>query len=261
MGLGQDAEEDNLPRAHTGLACTECHDFSGQATAGAAPSDRSCRSCHALQNAVRTGAGHAFHSDPSRGCLECHSFHEVRSIKIRDQRFSIEFDNAALQAICRSCHLAGMGTPKPENGHEAAVDFFHSGDPALMNLSPSEACLICHDSDSFQEPPAFSACGAPRFRTRASHPFGVTVTPGQGEGAMPIRLDIDPRILLIDQRIECQTCHLAAGAGEDKLVELDGQLGLCLGCHQKVGGSRITLMASAPDRGAEALQIISASPS
>jgi len=243
------------PAVHAELACTECHGFTRSGRAAATDpdgADRSCRSCHVLQKASHSASGHAFHDEADRSCLDCHLFHDVRSIKALDYRLSIDFGRASLQAICKSCHLPGEPPTARHDREGLAMDFFHSGHPELETLSPSEACLVCHSSDSPSLTLAQPSSHAPQFRAHSSHPFGKVVHPGGKSSAMPVRQDIDSRILLFDRRIECQTCHRAGGSGEDLLVQFERREALCLGCHRKAGGGEIAYMPGVaqelPDR-------------
>ena len=72
--------------------------------------------------------------------------------------------------------------------------------------------------------------------------------------AVAIVLDLDPRIVLVDGRIGCLTCHYAHGSSSaqtpaagttpegpagDSALLFSNNRGVCIACHQEVGSSGI----------------------
>jgi predicted CXXCH cytochrome family protein len=120
------------------------------------------------------------------------------------------------------------------DGHrDAAAAVYHVDSARLAGLTPSESCLGCHSRRDGDPGLPASAAYAPRFHEEATHPYGEAMPLGHETGGYSIRRKVDPRIVLFDGRIECQTCHNMADDVDDLLVRFEETYGLCLGCHQR----------------------------
>jgi len=236
--LATGANASQAPQAHDEARCGNCHD-GGRATAGtiemAPTADRltpRCLACHDKTMAA-TRTNHLFHGQPGHSCVNCHKFHDPTVLRAGNNEFSVTFDDSRTQTHCHACHQVGGQVRQIAEGAQfAASAVYHSDKYDLAMLSPSDGCLICHDSGTSSVTMPAHAAPIPRFNTHASHPYGIRFTPGQGRGAGRIRADIDPRLPLPDGKIECQTCHLIPSATKDLLVPFADPYAMCLGCHQ-----------------------------
>ena len=218
---------------HQAADCRQCHQRAGtQATGARAVDDSRCRSCHNRQ-LTRRDDPLGFHaSTGTRSCLSCHSFHEPGTVNTT--RGTITLDSLADLNLdhCISCH---DGTPSLENlnrAHQAAASLYHEQAASLKDMSPSQACLNCHSNTSATTWQAAAGGDVLAFSEHATHPFGVTVSPGRGSYAHRIRKEIDARIPLFGGKIQCQTCHKLTSRQEDLIVAFPSTKDLCLGCHQ-----------------------------
>jgi len=226
---------------HADLLCSDCHGWQAAAAEGPAaprslPSDSSsiahkCHGCHQEQLASAERAL-AFHGPSARGCRECHSFHEPATLTVRGERFAYQYGSDRLRGHCYSCHGAEGNLNLLSNGHRQAASLYHIDASALLGLSPSQGCLRCHSNQSGIAVRDAMDPETPTFNEHASHPFGVVVAAGGDHSSRHLRQDIDPRLPLLEQRLECQTCHQVASETEDLLVPFEAKYDLCLGCHQ-----------------------------
>jgi len=215
--------------------CADCH---GPAARGHDSTDRQCRACHGPESKRPWGAS-TFH-DAAEDCSRCHGFHDPSLLLLPDDAPPVDLriitaKASDLPAACVPCHGRGDAsldflTP----GHRAAAAYYHSSPTEVLNQSVSESCLRCHDSER-DLPDAIAAGGwdPPRPHVQASHPYGVEVR-GSSRGGFTIRRDIDPRLELVDGRMECTTCHDVFRDENDMLVQLGGSYAdLCTGCHER----------------------------
>lgn len=245
LSSGGVRSEPGSPDDHANLACAECHGFgskTAQPGGSRATPSRICLSCHSLQPASSERILHRFHDDTARSCTDCHSFHEPERIEAGGQTFRFDYGHTGHAGHCLACHDRSGSLDELSPGHVEAATLYHSDARSIRDLNPSEACMLCHDRHGEMLSVSLTASNAPRFRMEATHPIRVPVDRGGAGGKMRWRLD--PRIRLIDQRIECQTCHLLSSPVEDLLVEFETKYDLCLGCHQFESQRRDALMAS-----------------
>ena len=177
-----------------------------------------------------------FHGAEGRSCTDCHSFHDPQELKAVDVTFRHDFGSTIGANHCVSCHRPGVRLETLSQGHRAAAALYHEHESEFASLTPSQGCLLCH-SRSGGDPAAlrYAAEAPPRFEEHASHPYGEVLARGRDTGGFSVRRDPDPRILLFDDRIECQTCHDLASGAQDALVRFDERDGLCYGCHRRDG--------------------------
>jgi predicted CXXCH cytochrome family protein len=152
---------------------------------------------------------------------------------------SLKLDAAGMKESghCQSCHdrRGSLGALSP--AHRVAAGLYHEEASALSRLSPSQACLRCHDNTSGSTWQTATDRQL-SFNTHASHPFGVLAIPRKDNSSNWIAQEIDPRLPIFDGKIECQTCHLLTAGAEDLLVPFPRKAELCLGCHQEAPEGR-----------------------
>lgn len=218
--------------AHQGLDCRRCHLQQGTEDAADLLAASRCRSCHPDQFAGRDQAL-GFHTDANgRGCLSCHSFHAPGTIDTGLGEIALASLGDLDLAHCQSCHQAGSDLAALSDAHQAAARLYHEQAGSLRELSPSQACLNCHSNSAATAWQGAADGRVLAFSEHATHPFGVDVVPGRGDFAHRIRRELDPRVQLFDQRIECQTCHTLTATSKDLLAAFERPKDLCLGCHQ-----------------------------
>ena len=222
---------------HQSLDCRSCHELGAQ---GRRDLTGTCVSCHAPGQAKPWGstAFHAVSGEP-RSCSTCHSFHEPERLTLpgseepQDLARMKSVDGGVDAVQCRPCHQDGgaslaLLTP----GHRAAAAWYHANFATVMNQTTSESCLRCHDGQQDLPEELEDGWDPPRPHVAASHPNLVPVSGGHG-GGFGLRRSIDPRLELIDGKIECTTCHDLFVHENDMLVQFDSRKQLCLGCHQR----------------------------
>ncbi len=247
------------PAAHARAACNRCHgaaQASFGTSVGAAPGsglgamfaddadasvghappastamDRQCRSCHGdgPRKAGALGIGHADHG---RRCTSCHQFHDANLVRTAAGSVDLAGLGEASAAHCQSCHAPGARLEDISEGHRAAARLYHAESGALADVSPSAACLRCHDRGSTSPWRQAAAGAAPMFDGHRSHAVGVPVDLGAGDHMVSIRRELDPRIRLFDGDMECQTCHQLATRTRYALAAMESPKALCLGCHE-----------------------------
>ena len=252
------AAEYAQPVAHARAACNRCHGATqasfgtavgaasgsglgamfddhattaGSALAGTAAMDRQCRSCHGDGPRGRGALG-TDHADHGRRCTSCHQFHDANLVRTAAGSVDLAGLGEASAAHCQSCHAPGANLGDVSEGHRAAARLYHAEGGALADVSPSAACLRCHDRDSTSPWRQAAAGAAPLFDGHRSHAVGVPVDLGAGDHMVSIRRELDPRIRLFDGDMECQTCHQLATRTRYALAPVDSPKALCLGCHE-----------------------------
>ncbi len=216
---------------HTDIACQDCHKFaSGDSASEFAILDsRVCRECHG-QN---LSFGSDFHSETTAvDCAGCHLFHHPELIVIRQDSMSMEFAGTA-KGVCRDCHADGQLRPEISFDHQVAARQVHSQRTTKFAESPSEFCLSCHDADRNSPGIAGALRQAPRFHVSASHVYGQELIPGfrRSGSRFGIQDEISPSLNIINDRIECQTCHSMISKN-DYLLSRTVEDGLCDSCHE-----------------------------
>jgi predicted CXXCH cytochrome family protein len=218
--------------AHQGADCRTCHLQSMSAGSAALTGNQSCLPCHgALAGGGRSfGSFHLGAEDAS--CLKCHSFHAPDVVQTGLGSLSLAQLEGVAPDHCRSCHDGRGSLNKLSEAHRAAARLYHEQAGALKEISPSQGCLNCHSDGSATTWQRQAGGQVLAFSEHASHPFAVEIVPGQGSHAHRIRKEIDDRIVLMDGRIECQTCHNLTSESENLLATFPAPKDLCLGCHQ-----------------------------
>lgn len=246
---------DEVLSPHEGIDCAGCHMLAaaapaavsgltptagGPATAagleavtGPTAADQRCAECHTRPDRGSALAA-VFHGPQSAACSTCHSFHNPARLTAGAARFFYDYQNPSLRAQCASCHRKGSRLDKVTDGHrDAAAAVYHVDAAGLAGLSSSEPCLRCHSHRGGAVNLPVSAAAAPRFHEEATHTLGEPLPLGFATGGYSVRRKVDARIVLVDGRIECQTCHALADDVEDLLVRFETKYDLCLGCHQR----------------------------
>lgn len=224
----------NPPPAHEKIDCRDCHlRATGQrATDSTTIKDTRCRSCHE-KNLANGADPLGFHVNAGkRNCLGCHSFHDPGTVTTTRGTISVNSLGQLNTDHCLSCHDGKGSLAALNQAHLAAARLYHEQAASLLEISPSQACLNCHSNSAATSWQVAHDQDLLSFSEHASHPFEVEVEPGKGDFAHRIRKDIDPRITLFNQRIQCQTCHQITAETVDLVVAIPTTKDLCLGCHQ-----------------------------
>lgn len=216
------------PAGHGGLDCAACHQGSEVVRDTAA---RACLECHDPQPAAVS-----FHAAARGRCTDCHSFHAPERLVAGGDAFAHDLGNRDVTRHCAACHDGAGGTDGLSEGHRAATALYHGEPELLAQLTPSEACLLCHSRDDADPLLLALVDSPPRFHAHASHPYGAPVAAAWNDGGFRIRDEVDPRLPLYDGRMECATCHDLTDDLPDRLVRFDTPMQMCLGCHERNGG-------------------------
>jgi predicted CXXCH cytochrome family protein len=236
---------------HQKVLCGDCHALLADTDEQAQPSKmdpQKCRDCH-LQNGIDPTADKSvsFHTDADRKCPDCHSFHNKEVIRAGERQFTFDFKRPERLFQCRTCHDKANRLDHLSEGHKAAAAVYHTDDPSLVLLSPSETCLSCH-SKSVTSPGIANIVAncprPPRFNEQASHRFGIAMRSGMIGARGDIRSDTDSRIPLKDGKIECQSCHEFTSGQKFQLRILGDSKDLCLGCHNFLEKTELRPMAN-----------------
>ena len=217
------------PSPHDGISCSLCHGGVQKiAVASTAPRSNKCLQCHTPNEAwqVRHPGLTRLHDS---ACLTCHDFHQSEAgfaSTVVEASAPVGLDSGH----CVACHNTegNMGDLSP--AHLKARELYHAEMGSLASVSPSEACLNCHGEGSTSTWQAQTEQSL-TFRHQASHAYGTLVQGGQQIHAKHLRADLDPRLPLVDGKMECVTCHSLTAGTDDLLVEYSNPYDLCLGCH------------------------------
>ncbi len=215
---------------HEGISCRQCHNDLGNDLA--ITSSEHCADCHS-----RTRSDLAFHMRPGRNCNQCHYFHKPEQhrpvAEVVESREMAPID----RPHCVTCHFQGADAADLSDGHLVAMSLYHAHADELDEQTPAQACLFCHDGANHH--PWQDELAEPAFaiRQHSSHPWGVGFRPGQGISASRIKDEIDPTLILPQDKIDCITCHQLTAQTDDLLVVRPGRSGLCLGCHDLQPGN------------------------
>ena len=221
---------------HEDVECATCHtlvaDLSGKYV-GDFITNQDCMKCHQSLVDPNSAIPLSFHRNNNRNCLDCHSFHNSRYLLAKQKAFEFNYENQSVRMLCASCHGPGTDIQSISAGHIAAADVYHSDSKLLTGLSPSESCLLCHSSGSnLMNNKSLSQIEIPRFSRHATHPLGIRIPLGKGNGRNGIRRELDPRIRLIGDRIECQSCHSLTRQDSNLPAGFSSEKELCSGCHE-----------------------------
>ena len=243
------------PPAHLEAACATCHRLDHGVDTGTATALRgaSCGGCHGPDRAAGWGTA-AFHDGDTQRCATCHSFHTSDQVRIATAGAVIEFPLASLEreasakdlVQCTPCHRSGGPSPALlDDGHRAAALWYHANVSLVGTQSVSASCLRCHDSTQAlpeELPPGFDP---PRPSPAAGHVTGVAV-PRRARSGYGTEPPTDPRLPLVQGRIECTTCHDLFNPSNDRLAQFEPRDTMCLGCHvRSYDGSKTTGVALA----------------
>ncbi|PKK85080.1 MAG: hypothetical protein CVT49_00635 [candidate division Zixibacteria bacterium HGW-Zixibacteria-1] len=213
---------------HNNVSCPQCHSFAetkADATAESRNRSDNCTGCHTLSTLEPSAYPLNFHNSAAGNCLDCHQFHKKAMIKAGSRVFALDFDSKSQLFQCLTCHNDSVSLDNLSAGHKTAAAVYHSDNPALTFLSPSEKCLICHSTRSDAFPDLVKAgLNPPSFDEHASHPFGVSAK----AGGVEIN---EEKVVLYEGRIECQSCHEFENPknGELAVFEYPGET--CRVCH------------------------------
>ena len=231
-GKARGDQEKMVP--HDRVECSRCHDL--VADLGGSQAARNltgeCLKCHQLTPVAYHGITLSFHEGSSPRCQNCHNFHQPNAIQASSRQIKTAPKSDAYLAHCISCHQQGMKTSLLSYGHQEAVSIYHSNGQVLAMLSPSEGCLLCHSNRGAGHFDNNEKSNAPRFNEMASHPYGIVYKRVAGEKESREDRPGSFTPLLIDGRIECQTCHLLTNQTNYYLAG-NGDYGeLCAACHE-----------------------------
>lgn len=237
LGLGvlarpeSQSDRESSRHAHEDADCTLCHRLvaSLEITADNPDPTQQCRCCHTRDDLLIVADAGGFHQDQSRPCGSCHLYHEPLTIMAGGRPFILPEHGTA---TCSTCHNAVESTSLLSEGHQVAAQLFHADDPALIELTASEKCLLCHSEERTTAVEGISALVIPRFSEQHMHPVGEVKRVTRSDGEMSLRRNFDPRLNLNGDRIECHTCHLLTSQTKNRLVELGSPRDLCFGCHE-----------------------------
>lgn len=232
-----DADNQNkyTNEAHTGLDCAKCHSILAYADESDLPlPDPSvgCRSCHTNGEAAAPPES-PWHTEKSTDCVRCHSFHQSNMIYAGDDEFELSSQSQTQKKACLTCHSSSASLEGVAEYHIKARHLFHSDIPVNAN-SLSEICLNCHGGE-LTPGIADLTTDAISVTHSVSHPVGIKPVPGQANKTIRIRYVIDPKVVLYDGQIECQTCHQLDRSQTAFSSPFEPAYDLCLGCHEHNG--------------------------
>lgn len=228
------------PPAHLDAECSACHKLDRSADASVAVAERAngCGGCHGANGTAGWGAP-SFHDGDMARCTTCHSFHESDRVRITTGTMVSEMDLGSLRrgaaardlAQCTPCHRSGGPSPTLLHpGHQAAALWYHANVATVGTQSISESCLRCHDRDQALPEELPAGFDPPRPSRAASHVHGVPVA-SRARGGYGTEPPTDPRLRLVQGRVECTTCHDLYNTSNDMLAQFEPRDGMCLGCH------------------------------
>lgn len=105
---------------------------------------------------------------------------------------------------------------------------------AAFPAGNSAACLACHDGTMARNAFPGRAPGAGDSQG-GNHPVLVSYEQAyrRNPAALVAATALDPKLQLVDGKVQCVTCHQLTPAQRWVVVSLPGQRDLCLGCHRK----------------------------
>ncbi len=225
---------------HERIDCQNCHSFKSAGTGSGLPGSDSqkCIECHPPADGVSS----PFHNERmAEECAGCHSFHKPELVIAKKDTMLLDFAVQA-EALCSDCHKTGGLQPEVSSGHRLAAQLIHSQRTMAMAEAPSEFCLACHGIGRSRVAANEILNMAPRFHVSASHVFGQTVALGSRRPGAAFRIqdDIPDNLLMIDGKIECQTCHSMI-SDNNYLLSQTVDDGLCGSCHLRYGSDKTNL--------------------
>ena len=105
---------------------------------------------------------------------------------------------------------------------------------STATLGDSYGCLACHDGAIAKSAIPLGARGA-NFALKENHPVLVAYDSAHLRDLMAFVAPtaLDPKLQLVDGKIQCTTCHTVSSNQEWTTISLLGRRNLCLGCHRK----------------------------
>ncbi len=167
---------------------------------------RACRGCHQLASPshgmkIMSARGKLPLSSSGRiVCITCHDC-VTGTCRLRD----------ATSELCQACHDC-------KRGMACILGTAHIGDSENILRLSLDNCLGCHDGSVAKE---IGSHG---------HPVNAFYLTGPRKGLNRIT---DKKIVLVEGRITCLSCHDPYGTGKGKLVKSNAGSRLCLTCHRK----------------------------
>ena len=149
-------------------------------------------------------------------------------------------ESGGLPFECTPCHREGADLATLTPGHRAAASWYHAAVAEVTGQSISASCLRCHDHARPLPEELAGGWEPPRPHADASHPNEIRVVANR-RGGYGIRRSLDPRLVLVDEHIECTTCHDVFNDENDMLVQFASRRDLCLGCHERTTSSDTAL--------------------
>ncbi len=229
------------PSEHQEADCNSCHDH--HQNPPPSPDDR-CLFCHAETLDQADLIAGVFHNPEDRACSRCHGFHATELLKATNQVFERPYQNDQILVQCANCHREETEVQNVSEGHFLAALQYHVNAGELLGQGPSETCLQCHDQNSGY---AMVPGSTPTFPVHGSHPVGVSIpvaSPWEASSFQPV---IHESLELVDQQLECSTCHRLPAETVFRLVPFESVTALCNGCHDMapmpMGKSNQSLMA------------------
>jgi len=219
------------PPEHLEGDCISCHDNHQYPP----PSpDARCLECHEATLAAADLVAGAFHSPEDRACSRCHGYHATEMLKATGQVFRRPFNDRQIRNQCANCHREDSPVQNVSAGHLQAALQYHVDADELAGQGSSEICLRCHDQDSgFGTVPG----NTPTFPVHGSHPIGVAIpvsSPWEASGFRPV---ISESLELVNEQIQCSTCHRLPAETVFRLVPFASVTALCNGCHDMAPGT------------------------
>ena len=223
-----------ISHPHNNVGCQTCHSFSSLNGPGTMQKidTQTCQGCHSDAVAAKT----PFHDGKfGADCTDCHSFHKPELVIAATDTMLLEFAVRAA-VLCSDCHTTAGTMPTVSAGHQLAAKLIHSQHSLEIAEAPSQFCLSCHDAGKPSSIARVNFISAPRFHVSASHVFGQTLVPGLRKAGAAFRIQdkLPPHLVVIDGKMECQTCHSLISERESLLSQTIEE-GLCGSCHQRNG--------------------------
>ena len=105
---------------------------------------------------------------------------------------------------------------------------------SAATLGDSYGCLACHDGAIARSARPLGARGS-NFTQKDNHPVLVAYESAHLRNPMAYVAPaaLDPKLQLVDGKIQCITCHTVSSNQEWTTISLMGRRDLCLGCHRK----------------------------
>jgi predicted CXXCH cytochrome family protein len=137
-------------------------------------------------------------------------------------------------ATCGACHTAGSPLTR---SHASSTVLAHPGGTKSGVSIPGDNldgesvnCLACHDGTAAENAEPRTAADQREVPGHAGMLYRQ-ITPDPSRGGLVEASHLDERVRLLDQRIQCSTCHSVYSRVNHLLVKDNTQSALCLSCH------------------------------